>query len=70
MPQWQHCVTQRDIQNYSFTTGVVVIKVASWRIRNDIDALAYALYLERRGQEDEALMFLERYLEERYKATI
>lgn len=65
MPQWQHRVTECDIRSYSFTNGTVVIRVASWRIRSDDDALARALYLERCGLKDEADMFLDRYIEER-----
>jgi hypothetical protein len=48
---------------YSFTTGVRTLQVPDWRIRNDTDALAHALYLERRGKQDEAERFLEVYLE-------
>jgi hypothetical protein len=64
MPQMAHKSTVRGTFVYSFTTGVLAVKVSNWRIRNDADALAYALYLERQGKNDEAECFLERYLEQ------
>lgn len=66
MPQMAHQNTVRGtFIVYSFTTGVRLVKVADWCIRNDADALAYALYLERQGKNDEAEDFLERYLQQK-----
>lgn len=62
MPQMAFRITRIGITAYSFTTGVVTHPTPQWRIRNDTDALACALYLERRGQTDEAKLFLEDYL--------
>lgn len=50
------------IVTYSFTTGATLYEVPDWNIRCDTDALAYALYLERRGRNEEAEEFLEQYL--------
>ncbi len=50
------------ISTYSFVDGTRYYHVEHWRIRSDNDALAYALYLERRGRKDEAEAFLDVYL--------
>ena len=64
MPQMAYFKSPvRGMFVYSFTTGVLTLRIADWRIRNDTDALAYALYLERRGKNDEAECFLVAYLE-------
>lgn len=62
MPQMAHQSTIRGTFVFSFTTGIMTFQVPDWQIRNDTDALAYALYLERRGRNDEAECFLETYL--------
>lgn len=48
------------ILTYSWTTGATPAKIPK-RINTDSDALAYALYLTRRGQSEEAEMFLNDY---------
>jgi hypothetical protein len=48
------------IVTYSWTTGVVAAKIPN-RIKTDDDAIAFAMYLNRHGQHDEAEMFLDRY---------
>ncbi len=45
---------------YSWTTGVVKAKIPN-RIKTEDDALAYALYLSRRGMQEEAEHFLDHY---------
>ena len=45
---------------FSFTTGLKKPK-QEWCIRNDTDALAYAMHLSRNGEETEALRFLDIY---------
>jgi hypothetical protein len=45
---------------FSWTTGPIAPKF-EWKIRNDDDAIAYAMYLSRHGQSEEAEIFLEHY---------
>jgi hypothetical protein len=45
---------------YSFTTGTVPVTPPQRRMTDD-DALAYAMYLCRRGRIEEAERFLDRY---------
>ena len=47
---------------YSWTSCVIRVKFPK-RIMTDDDALAYAMYLSRRGREEEAELFLEQYCE-------
>lgn len=59
MPQLQITATEYICGVHSFTEGFV--KTPRPRIKNDRDALAFALWLERHGREKEAIAFLERY---------
>lgn len=45
---------------YSWTTGVVRVPIPQG-IKTEDDALAYAMYLSRRGKEEEAENFLNEY---------
>lgn len=45
---------------YSWTTGVVEVKPPK-RVMTDDDALAYAMFLNRRGMPEEAEAFLDDY---------
>tara|TARA_B100000508_G_scaffold31981_1_gene24561 strand:- start:7437 stop:7637 length:201 start_codon:yes stop_codon:yes gene_type:complete len=62
MPQMAIKRHSASLVVYSFTTGPVYFRPKDWNIRSDVDALAYALYLERRGRPEEADAFLEQYL--------
>ncbi|MCA9367974.1 hypothetical protein KC887_06990 [Candidatus Kaiserbacteria bacterium] len=64
MPQPAILRVDGRLVTYSFTSGVLYQPKPDWVIRNDTDALAYALYLERRGRKVEAMEFLNRYLRE------
>ncbi len=62
MPQHNFLATKRGIIISSFATGTFVLQIEH-RIRNDNDALAKALYLERHGKQEEAEKLLERWIQ-------
>lgn len=45
---------------FSWTTGLITNN-RKWKIRNDDDAIAYAMYLSRRGEQEKAENFLDCY---------
>ena len=62
MTQFAVLKHNNTLYTYSWTTGVTEVMVPE-RIMTDDDALAYAMYLTRRGQADEAEEFLDQYCE-------
>jgi hypothetical protein len=62
MPQHNFLATKRGVIVSSFATGTFILKIQH-RIRNDDDALAEALYLERNGKLEEAEKLLERWIQ-------
>jgi len=61
MPQFTIHSTRNGLQVSCFTTGTLQIK-PTFNIRDENDALAYAMWLERHDREDEACCFLEEWL--------
>lgn len=49
------------VATFSWTTGVIARDPNRWVIRNDNDAQAYALYLEKHGMSEEAQNFIDSY---------
>jgi len=62
MPQMAIKRVGASLVVYSFTSGTICYQPKDWDIKSDDDALAYALYMERRGRSEEAEAFLEQYL--------
>lgn len=59
MAQFSIFANRQTLGIYSFTTGFV--RCPKPKIKNESDALAYALWLEKHGRGREAEDFLNRY---------
>lgn len=62
MPQFTIHTTSDSLQVSCFTTGTLQIK-PTFCIKNENDALAHAMWLERHNREDEACFFLDEWLD-------
>jgi len=60
MPQMSIIKTHDKYVAFSWTTGPVATTF-DWKIRNDDDASAYAMYLNRHGEPEKAEYFLDNY---------